>query len=412
MKVWTKLLLGALLGLLIARFLPAGSAGGRIDGIMEWLETLALRIGRYAVIPLLVFSLSIAVYNLRQDGRFWSLVFRSFLFIAAAAVLVITAGLTVVRFISPHQISIHFEEALESVSLDTPGNILALFPPNMFQALTGDTVYLFPVCVFAFFFGMGLSYDRSFTKPVVDLVNSLSRVFYHIVVFFSEIMGLLMIVLAAYWTVRFRDALRAEVYNDFIVLLAVFSLIFCFVVLPLFLYFLRPKVNPWALLYGSLGPALAAWFSGDSNFTLPLLLRCGKENFGVRRRANTLTHALFNTFGRAGSAMTAAVAFILIIKSYTSLDITLADSFLIGLRAFIISFFLAGHPGSGAYTALAVICMGYGRSYEAGYLLLKPLAFYLVTIGTFLDTMIASFSSFAVARLSGLQEDKSPRHFI
>jgi Na+/H+-dicarboxylate symporter len=410
MKVWIKLLLGILAGALIARFLPRDN--GRIIEVMDWLEKLVLRIGRYALIPLLVFSLSIAIHKLRQDGQFWPLVFRSFLFIAGAAVFVITAGIMAVRLFPPTQIPIHFEEELGSISLDTAGNILALFPSNMFQALTVDTLYLFPVCVFAFFLGMGLSYDRSFTKPVITLIDSLSRIFYHIVVFFSEIMGFLIIVLAAYWAVRFRNILEAEVYNDLITLLAVFSLVLCFVILPLFLYFLRPKVNPWALLYGNLGPALTAWFSGDINFTLPLMMRCGKENFGIRRRSNTVTHVLFNTFGRAGSAMTAAVTFILIIKSYISLDITLADSFFIGLRAFIISFFLAGRPGDGAYIALALICLGYGQSYEAGYLLLKPLAFYLITIGTFLDTMIASFSSFAIARLSGFQEDKSPRHFI
>ncbi|MDR1444384.1 MAG: cation:dicarboxylase symporter family transporter [Treponema sp.] len=410
MKIWIKLLLGALAGILIARFLPQDNR--QIVEIMDWLEKLVLRIGRYALIPLLVFSLSIAVHKLRQDGQFWSLVFRSFLFIAGAAVFVIAAGVTAIRLFPPNQIPIHFEEELGSITLDTAANILALFPPNMFQALTGDSLYLFPVCVFAFFLGMGLSYDRNFTKPVIAFIDSLSRIFYYIVVFFSEIMGFLIIVLAAYWAVRFRNILKVEVYNEFIVLLAAFSLILCFVILPLFLYSLRPKVNPWALLYGNLGPAITAWFSGDINFTLPLMLRCGKENFGARRRSNTVTHALFNTFGRAGSAMTAAMAFILIIKSYSSLDISLTDSLFIGLRAFVISFFLAGHPGNGAYTALALICLGYGQSYEAGYLLLKPLAFYLITIGTFLDTIIASFSSFAIARLSGLQEDKSPRHFI
>ncbi|MDR2178557.1 MAG: cation:dicarboxylase symporter family transporter [Treponema sp.] len=410
MRIWIKLFLGAFAGIIIARVLPQDS--GQIASIMDWLEQLALRIGRYAVIPLLVFSFSIAVYNLRQDGRFWPLVFRSFLFIAGVAAFVITAGVVVVLFFSPHQIPIHFEEELGGVSLDTAGNILALFPPNMLQALTGDTLYLFPVCVFAFFLGVGLSYDRGFAKPVISLIDSLSRIFYYINVFFSEIMWLLMIVLAAYWAQRFRTVLRMEVYNDFIIFLTVFSMVLGFVILPLFLLLLRPKVNPWILLYGNFAAAIAAWFSGDINFTLPVLLRCGKENFGVRRRANTVTHALFNTFGRAGSAMTAAAAFVLIIKSYSGLDITLTNLFFIGLRAFIISFFLAGHPGNGAYTALALICAGYGQSYESGYLLLKPLAFYLITIGTFLDTVIASFSSFVIARLSGLQEDRISRHFI
>jgi Na+/H+-dicarboxylate symporter len=410
MKVWIKLLLGIVAGALLARVVPQDD--GRILAVLDWLETLVLRIGRYALIPLLVFSLSIAIYELRQEGRFWPLVFHSFLGIAATAAFVIAAGVMVVQLFPPGPIPIRVEEELGIVSLDTTGTILALFPSNMFQVLVSDSVYLFPVSVFAFFLGMGLSYDRNFTKPVIALIDSLSRIFYHVVVFFSEILGFAIVVLAAYWMLRFRDVLQEKAYNDLIILLAVFSLVLCFIILPLFLYTLKPKVNPWAMLYGTLGPALAAWFSGDINFTLPVLLRHGKENFGIRRRSNTVTLALFNTFGRAGSAMTAAVALILIIKSYSRLDITLVDSLSIGLRAFCISFFLGGRPGDGAYIALAVICLGYGRGYEAGYLLLKPLAFYLITIGTFLDTMIAAFSSFVIARINGFQEDKSPRYFI
>jgi Na+/H+-dicarboxylate symporter len=411
MKVWIKLLLGILVGILAAHFLPQDNE--RIITAIGWLEELALRIGRYAVVPLLAFSLSIAIYELRQDGRFWPLVFRSFLFIAGSAVFVIAAGVAVIQLFPPGRIPIHVEEELGTISLDIAGNILALFPSNMFQVLVSDGVYLFPVTVFAFFLGMGFSYDRSFTKPVIAFIDSLSRIFYHVMVFFSEVLGLVMIVLAAYWAIRFRGALRAEVYNDLIALLGIFSVVLCFIILPLFLYFLKPKTNPWTVLYGTLGPALTAWFSGDINFTLPVLLRHGKENFGIRRRANTVTLAIFNTFGRAGSAMVAAAAFIVIIKSYSSLGITATDVFAIGGRAFVISFLLANHPGDGAYTALAVLCLGYGRGFEAGYLILKPVAFYLIAVGTFLDVMIATFASFALARTGGFQgEGKGLRHFI
>ncbi|MDR0399624.1 MAG: cation:dicarboxylase symporter family transporter [Treponema sp.] len=410
MKVWIKLLLGSIAGILAARILPADN--DMIREALGWLEVLALRTGRYVVVPLLVFSLSIAVHELRQEGRFWSLVFRSFICIILSGLFVIAAGLALIRFFPPGRVPIHVEEEMGTISLDTAANILALFPSNMFQSLTGDGVYLFPACVFAFFLGMGLSYDRSSAKPVIALIDSLSRVFYHIMVFFSEILGFVMIVLAAYWTLRFREVLQEKVYNDLIILLGVLCFSLCFVILPLFLYLLRPKVNPWAVLYGNLGPALASWFSGDINFTLPVLLRHGKENSGIQRRSNIVTFTLFSTFGRAGSAATAAVAFILIIKSYSRLDISLVNSLVIGLRAFVISFFLAGRPGDGAYIALALLCLGYGQEFEAGYLFLKPLAFYLVAVGTFLDSMIAAFSSFVIARLSGCQEDKSPRHFI
>ena len=171
-------------------------------------------------------------------------------------------------------------------------------------------------------------------------------------------------------------------------------------------------MNPWRILYGSLSPAVTAFFSGDINFTLPVLQRHLKENFGVRRRSNSISLALFNTFSRAGSVMVAVIAFIVIIKSYSSLGITALDIFSIGIRAFGISFLLARHPGDGAYVALAVLCLGYGKGFEAGYLILKPLAFYLVAVGTFLDAIICAFGSFAVAHISELREEDKVVRFI
>jgi Na+/H+-dicarboxylate symporter len=259
---------------------------------------------------------------------------------------------------------------------------------------------------------MGLSYDKNYTKPVINLADSFSRIFYHIASFFSEILGFIMIVLSCYWAVRFHQALRARVFRDLIVLLGASALVLGFGLFPLMLYFLKPKTNPWRILYGSLGPATAAFFSGDINFSLPVLMRHVKENFGARRRSNILSLTLFTTFCRGGSAMVAAAAFIVIIKSYTNLGITTLDIFGISVRAFAISFLLARHPGSGAYTALAALCLGYGRGYEAGYLILKPLAFYLVAVGTFLDVVICSFATYAVARQSGFLEEKNVVHFI
>ncbi|MDR2403205.1 MAG: cation:dicarboxylase symporter family transporter [Spirochaetaceae bacterium] len=410
MKVWLKLLIGSLLGILLGFLLPRDNE--TITGALRWFEELALRIGRYGVVPVLVFSLAIGIYELRQDSKFWGIIFRSFLVMAGSGLFVIAAGIMVTLFFPPARIPILIEEQVEAISLGVRESVLDLFPSNMFAVLGSEGLYLFPVYVFAFFLGMGLSYDRNYTKPVLSLMDSLSRIFYHIASFFSEILALVIIILAAYWAVRYNEVLRAGVFKDLLLLLGIFSVILGFIILPLFLYLVKPKTNPWAELYGSLGPAIAAFFSGDINFTMPVLLRHAKENLGARRRINTVTIGLFTTFGRAGSAMVAAIAFIVIIKSYSSLGVTPMDVAAIGFRAFLISFLLARHPGDGAYTALAVLCAGYGRGFEAGYLILKPMAFYLVSVGTFLDVIIASFSTFAIAKMTGFQEEKSPRHFI
>jgi Na+/H+-dicarboxylate symporter len=410
MKIWLKLFIGAVLGIILGFLLPENN--GTILRVLDWLEGMAIRIGRYALVPVLFFSLTIAIYELRQDKRFWGHVFRTLVFMLAATAFLIALGIIVTLLFTPTRIPIQREEQTEEILLEVSRNFQELFPSNMFNALTGSGDYLFPVFIFAFFLGMGLSYDRNYSKPVISLIDSLSRIFYHVTAFFSEVLSPVLIVLAAYWAVRYRETLKSGVFLDLILLLGIFSAVLAFVVFPLLLYFIKPKVNPWTILYGSLGPALAGFFSGDVNFSLPVLIQHTKENLGIRRRSNMVTLSLYSAFGRAGSAMVAVSSFIVIINSYSSLGVSSADLLSIGLRAVAISFLLARHPGDGAYTALAVLCMSYGHGYEAGYLILKPLAFYLIAVGTFLDVMLSCFSSFVLARLMGFQEDRTLRHYI
>ncbi|MDR0465101.1 MAG: cation:dicarboxylase symporter family transporter [Treponema sp.] len=410
MKVWIKLLIGAVIGITIGFLLP-DNAG--ILAALQWLEKLAIGIGRYAVIPVLVFALTIAVYELRSDNQFWPMFLKNILFIIAASAFVIFTGIVAANFFSPNRIPIETVEQTEILDLNIAENVLDLFPSNMLSVLSGDGVYLFPVCVFAFFLGIGLNYDRNFSKPVISLIDSLSRIFLHVASFFCEILGFILIILAAYWAVRYKTLLRADVYKDMITLLAVFSIVLCFIILPLFLYILKPKTNPWRVLYGFLGPAITAFISGDINFSIPVLQRHCKDNFGIRRRSGALSIPLFATFCRCGSAVAAAVAFIVIIKSYSYLRIGTIDLLTIGMWAFAISFALARHPGDGAYIALAALCMIYGSGeYKAAYLIMRPIAFYLIAIGTFIDVMLNAFGSYVIARINGYTEEKKPSFFI
>ena len=410
MKVWVKFLIGSILGMAIGFLLPNTET---VYSALQWLEKLAIGIGRYAVIPVLVFSLTVAVYELRMDEQFWSMVFKNMALIVVTSFFVIFTGIIITSIVTPGRIPIETVEHIEAVNLDPGSNILEVFPSNMFSVLFGGGVYLFPVCVFAFFLGMGLNYDRNYSKPVISLIDSLSRIFYHVASFFSEILGFILIALAAFWAVRFNGIMQAKVFGGLIVLLAVFSVVLCFLIVPMFLYFLKPKVNPWRILYGFLGPAITAFFSGDVNFSIPVLMRHQKENFGIRRRSSALSLSLFSAFCRCGSAMVAGAAFIVIIKSYSHLRIGTLDLLTICLFAFLISFVLARHPGEGAFIALAALCATYGGGeYKAAYLIMKPLAFYLIAVGTFIDVMLNAFGSYVIARSNGFIEEKNLVHFI
>ena len=437
MKVWVKLLIGSILGMTIGFLLPNNES---VLAALQWFEKLAINIGRYAVVPVLLFSITIAVYELRLDGQFWQMVLKNFLIIIIVSIFVIFSGIIVTSIFTPNRIptdiidrpeiqsiiaepekhylmtELEKHEIIikpEEQNINVSRNVNEVFPSNMFSIITGSGVYLFPVCVLAFFIGLGLNYDRSHSKPVISLIDSLSRIFYHVASFFSEILGFILIVLAAYWAVRFNVILQVQVYTELIILLAVFSVVLCFGVIPLTLYFLKPKVNPWRVLYGFLGPALAAFFSGDVNFSLPVLQRHSKENFGIRRRSSALSLALFATFCRCGSAMVAASAFIVVMQT-TYINMSTFELVKIGLYALIISFVLARHPGEGTYIALATLCLLLGNdSYEKNaYLNIAPIAFYLAAIGTFIDIMLSAFGTYIIAKTNGFIEEKNLVHYI
>ncbi|MDR3356047.1 MAG: cation:dicarboxylase symporter family transporter [Spirochaetaceae bacterium] len=408
MRVWIKLIIGSVFGLLLGFLLPENHPV--VTNMFAFLQKLAIGIGRYTALPVIVFSLTIGIYELRQDGKFWSLLVRAVLLLSGVSVFVIALGIGVTLFFPPGRIPVLIEQQSGELLFSPAQNVLDIFSPNMLSVLFTDGVYIFPLCVFAFFLASGLRYDRNYTKPVLSLIDSLSRIFFHIAAFFSEMLGLLIIVLSAYWALQYREVIGTGVFVSVMRMLLLYSAVLVFVVLPALLFFI--KRAPWKALYGCLGPAIAAFFSGDYNFSVPVLTTHMKNNLGIRRRSGSVTFALFSTFGRSGSAMVACVAFIVIIKSYSSLGIPGSGILNIGITAFFLSFLLARNSSDAAFTALAVLCMRYGHGFETGYLILKPIAFYLISIGTFIDIVINALGSFTIAGISGFQEEKSVKRFI
>ncbi|MDR2802850.1 MAG: dicarboxylate/amino acid:cation symporter [Treponema sp.] len=410
MKIWVKLIIGAVFGLILGFILPENNPS--VLRVLTFFKDLSIGMGRYTALPIIVFSLTIGIYELRQDNKFWRVLIRSFLTIAGISLFLISLGIGVTLLFSPARIPVLIEHQSEEIFFSPAQNLLDIFPSNMFTVLFSGGIYIFPMCIFAFFLALGLCYDRNYTKQVISLIDALSRIFFHIATFFSEILGLIIISLAAFWAVQYKDAFNSGVFVSIIRMLLIFCVILAFVILPSLLFFIKRIKNPWKVLYGCLGPAIAAFFSGDYNFTIPVLMMHLKENLRVRRRSSSITLALFSTFGRSGSAMVACVAFIVIIKSYSSLSIPGHDLIYIGFTAFCLSFMLARNSSDAAFTALALLCARYGHGFETGYLILKPIAFYLISIGAFIDIIITALGSFAIAHLNNIQDDKSLTRFI
>ncbi|ULQ60938.1 cation:dicarboxylase symporter family transporter [Brucepastera parasyntrophica] len=409
MKIWIKYLLGIVIGTAFALFFPQQNPAFRET--VQFISDLVVQIGRYALYPVLFFSFTIAVYELRENRSLFRLGLVTVGIIVLAAVLLAVIGLISVLIRNPTRIPIFVEGTSEIPQLGIKESLRQLFPSSAFEVFSNG-LFILPLCIFGGFAGAGCAVDKNASKATLNLFDSLSRVSYAVMCFFVDMLAIGMIAISVNWVFQFRTIISSKVFGSFIGLLLFDFFLLALVVYPLIIRLVCGKVNPYRILYAGIAPIVAAFFSGDTNMTLPVLIRHVNESLGVKRRVSSVTMPVFSIFGRAGSALTVTVSFIVILKSYSSLGIAFSDMLWLVGMAILLSFFLGRFPAGGAYIQLATICMLYGRGFEAGYLILKPAAFFICAIAAAIDALTSITGTYIIAHKWNLTSHRDLRFFI
>ena len=409
MKLWIKYLIASLLGVACAFILPTNNEA--ISSALEYLTELVIRFGRYMTIPVMFFTVIVAVNKLRETNQIAKTALWTGGTIVVSSLLLSLVGLLSILVVRLPRFPITVEKVSETATLNTANLIRTLFPYSPIESLLNGS-FLLASFLFAGLIGGASASDNVFYRPIVQLADSLSKLMYNIAVFFTEFLSYGMAIILCYWTTKFRAIITSGVFSPMILLLLVDFLIVVGLIYPLIIRYICHDPHPYRILYASICSAIAAFFSADSNLTLLINMRHGKESIGIRRRINGITFPLFNIFARGGSALVTVVGFIMIWRSYSSLTIPFLDILWITFASFGISFLLGGLPAGGAFVSLSVLCTIYGRGFETGFLLLKPAAPIICSFAAAFDALTAIFGSYVVAVKTKLIEHHGINHFI
>ncbi len=393
MKVWLKYILGIALGVAFAIILPPQSEQAR--AALDFVTDLVIRFGRYALVPMLFFSIATACFKLRDEKLMLKTGLWTFALIILSSLFLVALGLGAALLFCKQQIPMGIEQTNDIPTLDVPALLVKLFPYSGFSSLLNDS-YLLPCFVFAGFIGAGAADDQAASRNAMALFTSLGKVCYNVMSFFTEILSVGMIAIVCRWTLVFIALHRLGTYAELFRLLAILLAIVGVVVYPLILRILCHEHHPFRVLYASIAPFCIAFFSADSNLVLPLATRHGKESLGIRHRVNAVTYPLFSIFARGGAALVVCVCFIAILRSYSLLKIERETIMWIGTSAFLLSFLLGEHPTEGPFLALTIMCMNYGNGFEAGFLLLRDAAPILCSFAAAFDVLTAMTGSYIV----------------
>ena len=176
---------------------------------------------------------------------------------------------------------------------------------------------MLPLCFLAFFLGHNFTFDRLVTRPALQFFDSMSRIAYNINAFIAEVIGFTMIFFAAFTIARMKLAPEGTLFRQLLLLLTLDTVIVVFGIYPALLYFyakIKNRTNGFCS-YGS-----GSCRSGIRRqfLSLGLLVRHGKENTGLPRKIGSMSYP-FLPFRKAGTAMVSSLAFLMILRSYSSL---------------------------------------------------------------------------------------------
>lgn len=411
MKVWLKYLIGVVLGLVAGIVLPMNNAA--FAAFISFITELFIRIGRYIVVPLVFCTTVVSINKLRSSKLFFKTIRWTAIVIISSTLILTVVGLLSILIVKLPRIPITVDTTSDVFKLDISSLFLSLFPLSAFDSLREGSFLLVPF-VFALLIGFesATAVDTPLYKPVFQLFDSLSKLFYNIAVFFTETMAIFMIAIMAKWFVEYRQIMFSGIYTPMFIMFLVDFVVVAGIIYPVILRYVCHDPYPYRVLYASLAPALLAFFGGDSNLTLPLTIRHGKESLGIRRRCAGFTFPLFSIFARGGSALVSIISFILIWRSYSSLNIPLTEIFWIFGLSFGISFLLGGFPSGSAFILVTILCQQYARGFETSFLLLKPAALIICSFSAIFDIMSAMFGSYVVAVKTKTIEHHNAQNFI
>ncbi len=409
MKVWIKYLIGIALGVITALVLPVDNPTGA--AILSLITDFVVRFGDYLVILLIFSTTAVAINKLRLSKLILKSTLWTFLIIIVSSLLLTIIGTASIILVKLPRIPITIDTATEITSVNAKELILSLFSISTIDILHEGSYVLFAF-LFGGLIGWESASDQITFKPVSSLADSFSKLFYNIATFFTEIMAVLIIATVCAWTIMFRSVIANGIYTPIILMFLVDLVIVVGIIYPVIIRYVCHDPHPYRVLYASLAPMMLSFVSGDSTLSLSLIFRHGKESLGIRRRCNGFTYPLFAIFSRGGSALVSTICFFLILRSYSSLSISVGDIFFVSLLAFGLSFLLGGFPSGGAFILLTILCERYGKGFETSFLLLKPAAVIICSFAALFDTATAMFGSYIVAVKTKTVEHHKIQHFI
>ena len=350
-KIFISLIAGALLGVILHYFVPAGHIKDDIiiNGVFYVVGNGFLRLMQMLVVPLVFCSLicgSAAIGDTKTLGKVGIKTIGFYMLTTALAVIV---AISLAEVINPgvglHMDEIVTQETTVAESTSFADTLLDIIPKNPIQGLAEGN--MLQIILFALIIGIILAKLGEKTALVSNFFSECNEIMMEMTMMVMSLapIGVFCLIAKTFSGIGF-DAFLPLLKYMFGVVLALF--VQCFVIYMLLLKVFT-RLNPIKFIKKFFPVMTFAFSTATSNATIPLSIDTLDEKIGVSRKISSFTIPLGATINMDGTAIMQGVAVVFASQAF-GIPLGIQDYIMVVATATLASIGTAGVPSVGLIT--------------------------------------------------------------
>lgn len=354
MKLWVKILIGLLLGVVTGLILGPSAI------YLKPLGTIFLNLINMIVIPLVLASMTVGITSIHDPKKLGRVGIKTIGLYLATTAIAIGIGLVFAELFQPGK-GLALQAPTTVVAQNTPSIadiLLGIIPSNPFVSMVEGN--FLQIIIFAVFLGISINLAGEKGRPLLRFFESLADVMYRLTAIVMEFSPVGVFAIMAWVAGSFGIAVLLPLLK-FLVAYYLAALVHALVVFCGMLKFMA-RLSPWPFFRGMSDAIIVAFTTCSSSATLPVSLHCAQKNLGISSSIASFVLPLGSTINMNGAAIFQGMSTIFIAQAY---DIVLPwySILTIVITATLSAIGAAGIPGTG-FIMLSVVVSSVGLPIE------------------------------------------------
>ncbi|AXU06204.1 dicarboxylate/amino acid:cation symporter [Rickettsia japonica] len=337
MKLWQKVTLGLILGIIFGIYLP------QYVNYIKPIGDIFLRLIKMIITPLIFFSLVSGITSMNDDSALGRVGMKAVAAFLGTTFFATVFGLTVALVLKPG-VGVHIDFTSSGTTSRTSFNIIDFFvnivPDNAVGAFANGDVL--QVVFFAIFVGITLNKMKSIGEPITDLIHVMSKLILKMISFVIQLSPYGAFALTG-WIVGMQGV-EVMISLSKLVVAVVVAMTFQYLVFGL-LIFVFCRVSPIPFYKKSFEYQILAFSTSSSKATLATTMQVCREKLGISESSTSFVLPIGASINMDGFAINLSLTTIFFAQM---MGVTLAphDYLVIILTSTLGSIGGAGIPGA------------------------------------------------------------------